>query len=148
MTNTTSNFIERIRTQIVSKNADWKQLTNNLVVCLGLNHQSTLSNLSFKNIENVEKYVFHFRICTPLAGSQMKNFFKFFNSTDSCPHCLDDCKSLIIASKLSQAPFKRCDEQNLGFSMLCQMDRPNGRIPPLWGNTAKLGKYFYAKMDQ
>ena len=49
-----------------------------------------------EKFENVEKYVFHFRTCTPLAESLMKNFFKFFNATDSCPHCLDDCKSLII----------------------------------------------------
>ena len=48
-----------------------------------------------------------------------------------CDQCLQDCTQNIFETRVTAAVFKKCDEKNLGASILCNLDELDIN-PPIW----------------
>ena len=55
-----------------------------------------------------------------------------------CDHCLPDCISTIYDTRLSSAPFGRCDHKNVGSSPMCQLSVNPTINPPIWASDVNL----------
>ena len=51
--------------------------------------------------------------------------------TDECDYCFPDCSGTIYEASVSAVPYRDCNNQNLGVSLMCNLD---GDIePPIFG---------------
>ena len=62
-----------------------------------------------------------------------KDFQKYFNNLpdNECSHCLPDCTSTVYETRISTAPFRKCDHTNLGVSRLCDFENDD-MVPAMW----------------
>ena len=62
-----------------------------------------------------------------------KDFQEHFNNLpdNECSHCLPDCTSTVFATRVSTAPFRKCDHTNLGISTMCDFNN-NDMNPAIW----------------
>ena len=64
--------------------------------------------------------------------------------TDLCERCLPDCVDNIFETKVTAAPFRKCDHTNLGTSMLCDLETSDLN-PSIWSQEAR--DEFQAKIS-
>ena len=72
------------------------------------------------------------RLCNPFE-SEMLNEYMSNVPDDKTEMCLSDCDSVDYLTKVTAAPFRRCDYKNFGLSYLC--DHENTNDPPIWAQT-------------
>ena len=75
----------------------------------------------------------------PCDPWQTKDFLDAMNKIpdDQCNHCLPDCDTTIYKTSLTSTKFRRCDEKNMGMSMLCTMDPGKYSLPSIWSQQVK-----------
>ena len=54
-----------------------------------------------------------------------------------CEMCLPDCITTMYKSSITNAKFRRCDEKNIGMSLLCRLNLNEIATPPIWGQDLK-----------
>ena len=70
-------------------------------------------------------------ICNPWAAQWFRNYLELVPD-DTCEHCKPDCERTYYSTKLSQVPFRRCDNKNIGLSKLCHVTHLDSK-PALFG---------------
>ena len=85
------------------------------------------------------------RCCNPM---EQREFFGTFENLDmstvlGSALCLPDCASTVYSTKVTTAPFRKCDEANMGLSRLCTIGKQSsggGPVPQKWAENV-LGSY-------
>ena len=66
------------------------------------------------------------------------------DNANECFACLMDCSATKYKSSVSSAPFRDCDQKNIGVSLLCDFTEPDPRLimmnPSIWKNEVE-GEY-------
>ncbi len=64
---------------------------------------------------------------------------KFYNKMRLVPdgtfnHCLPDCSATSYQASVTSVPFRKCDDKNMGVSLLCDLTGDNTISPPIYGS--------------
>ena len=78
-----------------------------------------------------------YSMCDPLRAEQYLDYTSLPHVQKKCGHCLPDCEGTRYQAKVSSAPIRNCNHQNMGVSTLCKFDlSPNGISPQMWADQA------------
>ena len=75
--------------------------------------------------------------CNPI---EQHEFFKTFNNVELSEEmganlCFPDCASTVYSTKVTTAPFRKCDAANMGLSRLCKIGHgTSGPVPQKWAD--------------
>ena len=91
--------------------------------------------------ENITLY----EICDPWTTWMFQEELKMVaDNVTGCRDCLRDCSSTKYQSSISSAPFRKCDQTNIGVSPLCDLTEEDPRLmmmnPPIWKHEVR-GEY-------
>ena len=91
--------------------------------------------------ENITLY----EICDPWTTWMFQEELKMVaDNVTGCRDCLRDCSSTKYRSSISSAPFRKCDQTNIGVSPLCDLTEEDPRMmmmnPPIWKHEVR-GEY-------
>ena len=50
------------------------------------------------------------------------------------PPSYPDCASTVYSTRVTTAPFRKCDPANMGLSRLCKLSSRGGPVPQKWGD--------------
>ena len=79
------------------------------------------------------------RICDPWEAREFRHYMNTI-PVDACNSCLPDCNTTVYTASVTAAPFRRCDNKNLGISFLCNFLGKQIQ-PPIWGQNV-LNQYM------
>ena len=104
------------------------------IECLiNLTHMENNNNCTPWNMPSPDGH----RCCNPL---EQQDFFDTFDQLDmskvlGAELCYPDCESTVYSTKVTTAPFRNCDQSNMGLSRLCTIGRQsNGPVPQKWAD--------------
>lgn len=74
--------------------------------------------------------------CNPI---EQHDFFNTFDNLDmskvmGAELCYPDCASTVYSTRVTTAPFRKCDPANMGLSRLCKLSSRGGPVPQKWGD--------------
>ena len=79
------------------------------------------------------------RCCNPM---EQQEFFETFGRLDmsivmGSELCLPDCAGTLYTTRVTAAPFRECDDANMGLSRLCRIERGTngGPVPQKWAES-------------
>ena len=84
-------------------------------------------------------------ICDPWTTWKFQEELKITeDNVTGCNNCHRDCSSTKYKSSITSAPFRKCDQTNIGVSPLCDLSEEDPRLmmmnPPIWKHEVK-GEY-------
>lgn len=79
-------------------------------------------------------------MCDPLQAERYLKLSSSAKVKANCPYCLPDCEATNYQYKVSSAPIRRCNHQNMGATTLCSFDisadKGGGLTPQMWAEYA------------
>ena len=86
-----------------------------------------------------------YEICDPWVTWTFQEELKIVaDNVTGCKECLRDCSSTKYKSSISSAPFRKCDQTNIGVSPLCDLSEEDSNLmmmnPPIWKHEVR-GEY-------
>ena len=86
-----------------------------------------------------------YEICDPWTTWKFQEELKVVaDNVTGCTGCLRDCSSTKYKSSITSAPFRKCDQTNIGVSPLCDLTEEDPRRmmmnPPIWKHEVQ-GEY-------